>query len=182
MHIIRTFVLSSLVLALSACASKEPEKPVEPPRTSWADSRVADVTTIAEAQGFKVEREGEEIRVIIPVDDNFHPQRTLLLPKGLVPIGKVAQALKDDAQCHFKIVGHSDTTGDDEMNAKLSMERAQAVASVLMLSGVSRSKMSLESMGENEPRADNATETGRELNRRVEIILFPGSTDVAMAQ
>ncbi len=180
MQIIRTFVLSSLVVVLSACASKAPEKAPEP-RASWADSRVAEVTAIAEAQGFEVDREGEEIRVIIPVDGNFHPKRTLLLPKGLVPIGKVGKALKDDAECHFRVVGHSDTEGDEEINEKLSLERAQAVANMLMLSGVRRTQMSLETMGENEPRADNSTPSGRKLNRRVEIILTPATTDVALA-
>ncbi|UAW99222.1 OmpA family protein [Halopseudomonas nanhaiensis] len=182
MQIIRTFVLSSLVVVLSACASKAPEKAPEPPRASWADSRVADVTTVAEAQGFKVKREGEEIRVIIPVDGNFHPKRTLLLPRGLVPIGKVGAALKDDAECHFRVVGHSDSDGDEATNKKLALERAQAVANMLMLSGVSRKRMSLEGLGEIDPRADNSTPTGRELNRRVEIILTPALADTSLAK
>lgn len=181
MRIIRTVVLSSFVVLLAACASKPDEQAAQPPRASWADSRVADLTAVAEAQGFEVEREGEEIRVIIPVDDNFHPKRTLLLPKGLVPIGKVGAVLKDDAECSFRVVGHSDNVGDQELNEKLALERAQAVANMLMLSGVSRKRMSLESMGENQPRADNSTATGRELNRRVEIVLTPALTDVVLA-
>lgn len=183
MKTIRTLMLSSLVLTLAACSSRAPEPPVvaEVPLPSWAESRVVNLTSIAEEQGFQVEREGEQIRLIIPVDGNFHPKRTLLLPSGLVPLSKVAQALKDDSDSQYAVVGHSDTTGEEELNKRLSMERAQAVANVLMLGGVSRQRMQLRGMGENQPRADNSTNTGRQLNRRVEILLTPYPTRVAMA-
>ncbi|MFN3582088.1 MAG: OmpA family protein [Pseudomonas sp.] len=142
---------------------------------------MAHLSELAETQGFEMEREGEQIRLIIPVEGNFHPKRTLLLPSGLVPLSKVAQALKDDEESQYSVVGHSDTSGEEELNAQLSMERAQAVASVLMLGGVPSRRMSLRSMGENQPRADNSTLTGRKLNRRVEILLTPYPTRVAMA-
>lgn len=179
---LRILALSTLLVTVAACSSRAPE-PVVVPLASWADPRVENLTTIAEAQGYEIEREGEEIRLIIPVNGNFHPKRTLLLPKGLVPLSKVAQAIKDDSETQFTVVGHSDSAGDDELNEKLSLERAQAVANVLMLGGVSRQRLQLSTMGENEPRADNATETGRDLNRRVEIVLTPyPATSVAMAQ
>jgi outer membrane protein OmpA-like peptidoglycan-associated protein len=160
-------------MALSACSTPPPAPVVVAPPPPWAEPRIANLTAIAEAQGFEVQREGEQIKLIIPVDGTFHPKRTLLLPSGLGPLGKVAKALKDDMGSQFAVIGHSSSDGDRELNRRLSMERAQAVASILMLGGVSRHRMSLYTMGEDKPIADNSTATGRDLNRRVEIRLTP---------
>ncbi|MEH6499867.1 MAG: OmpA family protein [Pseudoalteromonas distincta] len=182
MKTLKTLSAVCLSLALAACASKAPVEPTPPPPPppSWAESRVEPLTAIAEKEGFEVVREGEQIRLIIPVEGNFHPKRTLLLPSGLVPLSKIAKALKEDTDSHYAVVGHSDSTGEEAQNEQLSMERAQAVASILMLGGVSGKRMSLTSMGENQPRADNSTYTGRMLNRRVEILMTPYPTRVAM--
>ena len=98
-----------------------------------------------------------------------------------MPLSKVAQALKVDGASQLTVVGHSDSDGSDELNKKLSMERAQAVASVLRLGGIERQRMRLSAMADNQPRADNASNTGRKLNRRVEIILTPYPTSIALA-
>lgn len=180
MNIIKTLTLASLVF-VTACSSKQEVVEVAPPAPSWAESRIVNLTTIAEQQGYEIEREGEQIRLMIPVDGNFHPKRTLLLPSGLVPLSKVAQALKVDGASQLTVVGHSDSDGSDELNKKLSMERAQAVASVLRLGGIERQRMRLSAMADNQPRADNASPTGRKLNRRVEIILTPYPTSIALA-
>lgn len=183
MKVIKTLAVSTLVLTLAACSSRAPTPPPEaPPVASWAEPRVEALTVIAQAEGYEVEREGEQIRLIIPVNGNFHPKRTLLLPSGLVPLSRVAKAIKDDEETQYAIVGHSNSAGDDELNQRLSLERAQSVASVLLMAGVSRQRLQLSAMGEDQPRADNATETGRNLNHRVEIVLTPYPSRVAMAQ
>lgn len=182
MNITKSIVLASLVL-LGACSSKQEVAEVAPPPSSWADSRISTLTTLATQQGYEVEREGEQIRLLIPVDGNFHPKRTLLLPSGLVPLSKVAQALKADGASRVSVIGHSDSDGNEELNQKLSMERAQAVASVLRLGGIERHRMHLQAMADMQPRADNSSYTGRKLNRRVEIILTPYQpTSVALAK
>jgi len=181
MNTIKSVMLASLVL-LGACSSKQEVVHTPPPAPSWAESRITNLTAIAHQQGYEVEREGEQIRLLIPVDGNFHPKRTLLLPSGLVPLSKVAQALKADSASRVHVIGHSDSDGSDELNKKLSMERAQAVASVLRLGGIERHRMHLQAMADLQPRADNSSYTGRKLNRRVEIILTPFQpTAVALA-
>lgn len=167
-------------LALAAC-STQPEAPVAVVPPPWAEPRIANLTAVAEAQGFVVQREGEQIRLIIPVEGTFHPKRTLLLPSGLGPLSKVAQALKNDLNSQYAVIGHSSSDGSQELNRRLSMERAQAVASVLMLGGVSGKRMSLHTMGEDKPMADNSTPPGRDLNRRVEILLTPFPPRLALA-
>lgn len=181
MNTIKSLMLGSLVL-LGACSAKQEVAHIPAPAPSWAESRITNLTTLATQQGYEIEREGEQIRLLIPVDGNFHPKRTLLLPKGLVPLSKIAQALKADGASRVHVIGHSDSDGSDELNKKLSMERAQAVASVLRLGGIERHRMHLQAMADLAPRADNSTYTGRKLNRRVEIILTPYQpTAVALA-
>ncbi|SDU12744.1 OmpA family protein [Halopseudomonas salegens] len=171
---------STLSLAfLIGCATPPPPPPE--PTYSWADSREPQLSQLAAEEGFELEREGEMLRLIIPVDGNFHPKRTLLQPSGLVPLSKVAKALRHDNESQFAVIGHSDTRGDSAINRQQSLERAQAVASVLMLGGVSSQRMQLRSMGEFQPRADNSTDSGRALNRRIEILLQPYPTNVAFA-
>jgi OOP family OmpA-OmpF porin len=67
------------------------------------------------------------------------------------------------------IVGHTDSKGSNAYNQKLSERRAQSVADFLRTFGV-KNDMSILGMGETRPVADNATDAGRELNRRVEIL------------
>src|SRR5690606_3749259 len=98
---------------------------------------------------------------------------TLLLPSGLVPLSKMSQALKSDSVSRVTVVGHSDSDGSHELNQSLSMERAQAVASVLRLGGIERHRMHLIGMADNAPRADNSSYPCRKLNCLVEIILTP---------
>ena len=174
MKLISTFSLLGC-LFLAGCASKEPA-PVPPPTpeaTPWAQLHMAELTAIALEEKYEIENSGEEIRLIIPVNGNFHPKRTLLLPSGLVPLSRGAKVLRGATDSNIQVTGHSDSQGDDNLNQQLSMERAQAVASVLQLGGVSRHNMQLRSEGEAAPRADNSTAEGRELNRRVVINITP---------
>jgi outer membrane protein OmpA-like peptidoglycan-associated protein len=69
------------------------------------------------------------------------------------------------------IVGHTDSIGAEDYNQSLSRERASAVVGELIELGVPASRMIAVGRGELEPRASNATEAGREQNRRVEILL-----------
>ncbi|MCR9088111.1 MAG: OmpA family protein [Rhodobacteraceae bacterium] len=74
------------------------------------------------------------------------------------------------------LVGHTDTTGTLEGNVRVSRSRAQAVANRLVEQhGVARSRLRVEGAGYLAPRADNRTEAGRALNRRVTAVLLPPS-------
>ena len=71
------------------------------------------------------------------------------------------------------IVGHTDSIGSQTYNQTLSEQRAQSVGDYLATDGVPRQRLRTEGRGEREPRAENATEAGRQLNRRVEIFVKP---------
>jgi flagellar motor protein MotB len=78
------------------------------------------------------------------------------------------------------VLGHSDTSGSAPDNVKLSQERAQAVAAIFRLSGLQRDRLMLRGMGGEAPRAANDSNEGRALNRRVELLVSPQNTMVAL--
>lgn len=70
---------------------------------------------------------------------------------------------------NIQITGHTDNVGSEESNLNLGLKRAQTVQKYLISQGIPQDKIQSESKGELEPVADNATEEGREQNRRITI-------------
>jgi len=84
---------------------------------------------------------------------------------------KLADVLRKYDRNEITIVGHTDALGSDGYNQLLSERRAAAVRDELTILGVPPSRLRAIGRGEFEPRADNGTEAGRQLNRRVEILV-----------
>jgi len=76
-------------------------------------------------------------------------------------------------ETNIQIAGHTDSTGSDDFNQKLSEQRAQVVKNALAGQGVNPARMIAVGYGESKPIADNSTEAGRQMNRRVEITIAP---------
>lgn len=79
--------------------------------------------------------------------------------------------LKEDEKILVHIVGHTDNTGREAYNQRLSFSRAEAVGLYLMDNGIAIGRITFEGKGSSEPIGDNTFEEGRRKNRRVEIIL-----------
>ena len=86
-------------------------------------------------------------------------------------LDKVAGVLSKYEKTAVHVIGHTDSVGSDSYNQDLSERRAGSVGSYLTLHGVNNQRLLLEGRGESEPRASNATDSGRAQNRRVEIYL-----------
>jgi len=100
----------------------------------------------------------------------FATGKSVLLPSAQTRLGEAAKAMKEDGRS-ITVVGHTDSTGSDELNQKLSLARAEAVRAYLVKQGLPADHVKAEGAGEGQPIADNATAEGRANNRRVEIIL-----------
>lgn len=90
-------------------------------------------------------------------------------------LNKLAQDLRGHTVKSIRVVGHTDSVGSDQSNLSLSYARANSVADYLALQGVNRQLINTQGMGERRPVADNNTEHGRALNRRVEITVKSAS-------
>ena len=67
------------------------------------------------------------------------------------------------------VIGHTDSTGDEDYNMGLSVRRAEAVRDYLVSRGIDSSIIDVSGLGETSPISSNATREGRAQNRRVEI-------------
>ena len=72
-------------------------------------------------------------------------------------------------ETRLRIEGHTDNTGSEAANLRLSRERARAVASYLIARGISENRLIAKGYGSTQPIDDNSTDAGRGRNRRIEI-------------
>lgn len=92
-------------------------------------------------------------------------------PQSMGIIRQIYQVLQQESDINLKIVGHTDSDGNDDTNLSLSKKRAEAVKNALVsVYNVSSDRLSTEGKGESEPVGDNGTTDGKAQNRRVEFI------------
>jgi outer membrane protein OmpA-like peptidoglycan-associated protein len=109
--------------------------------------------------------------VITLSDVLFDLNKTELKPRGMDSVQKLARFLNEYPERKVRIEGFTDSTGSTEYNQQLSENRANAVRDALAGMGVSSDRVETRGYGEENPVASNETSSGRQLNRRVEIIL-----------
>lgn len=98
---------------------------------------------------------------------------TIKLPQSQEALEAAAKILTDNPTIRVEIQGHTDNIGSDEYNQRLSERRAQAVVAHLVQNyGIAPNRLTAVGMGESQPVADNSTDAGRALNRRVEFIVL----------
>ena len=148
---------------------------------AWLDDYEPRLRTAIKDSNLQLERRENVLVVTAPVEGSFNPDRpAMLLPVTLGPFTRVAKILEVDPKTAVLVLGHSDTSGAAPANVKLSQERAQAVAAIFRLSGLQRDRLMLRGMGSEAPRAANDSNEGRALNRRVELLVTPQNTMVAL--
>lgn len=103
----------------------------------------------------------------------FDFDSTSIKPGFHSTMDKIANVLVRYGKTHLTVVGHTDNVGAQQYNQTLSERRSGAVADYLRAKGVIPQRLESVGRGENSPRATNATEEGRRLNRRVEIVVEP---------
>ena len=101
----------------------------------------------------------------------FATNKTYILPQSEQSMSDLANFLLENPTVKIHIVGHTDAVGTDEANQILSEGRANSVRNDLIKRGVAAERMTAEGKGEKEPVADNDTDEGRQLNRRVEFTI-----------
>ena len=101
----------------------------------------------------------------------FATNKTYILPASAQAMEDLATFLSENEGVTIRITGHTDNVGTDEANQKLSEGRANAVKKELIKRGIDPERLEAEGKGESEPVADNDTEEGRQLNRRVEFTI-----------
>lgn len=101
----------------------------------------------------------------------FDTDKSELRPESFVSLDSLAQFLSEEKKYFITITGHTDNSGDEIKNQKLSKDRAEAVARYLISKGINPDRIHSEGKGSAVPVADNETPEERARNRRVEYTL-----------
>lgn len=108
-------------------------------------------------------------KVTYAADAFFDFDKAVLKPEGKAKLDDLVGKVKDINLEVIIAVGHTDTTGPDGYNQKLSVKRSEAVKAYLVSKGIEKNRVYTEGKGEAQPVADNKTSAGRAKNRRVEV-------------
>ncbi|RMH61639.1 MAG: OmpA family protein [Zetaproteobacteria bacterium] len=122
----------------------------------------------------EIERlKNENLKITMSNEVSFAVDSAEINPAFYDTLDKVADILKRYSRTTIEITGHTDSTGSAAYNQRLSERRAEAVKAYLMRRGVAGTRIHTFGAGETQPRASNATAAGRQLNRRVEMLIIP---------
>ena len=140
---------------------------------AYMDQQEAELRAQLQGSGVSVTRNGNNIILNMPSNITFDTDQAALKPEFINTLNSVSLVLKKFNQTVVDVSGHTDSTGSDSYNLDLSQRRAQSVANYLVSSGNDPRRFYVQGFGESRPVADNGSEGGRALNRRVEIQLVP---------
>jgi outer membrane protein OmpA-like peptidoglycan-associated protein len=113
------------------------------------------------------------VRITMTNQTAFETNSSTIKPGFDSTMDKVADVVLRYGKTTLTVVGHTDNVGSDDYNQKLSERRAHSVAEYLESKRVNGMRLALAGKGEAQPIASNASETGRQANRRVEIYVEP---------
>ncbi|MEQ1617758.1 MAG: OmpA family protein [Terricaulis sp.] len=113
----------------------------------------------------------DRILLNFPADLTFDFNRDTVKGQFVPTLREVAGVLGEYPQTTIDVLGHADSVGADDYNLGLSERRAMNVSSVLIQSGVIRQRVIATGFGERQPIADNSSDSGRQRNRRVEVMI-----------
>jgi outer membrane protein OmpA-like peptidoglycan-associated protein len=102
----------------------------------------------------------------------FDTGKSTIKSESAKVLADIVEILNKYPESRFMVEGHTDSSGSDALNMRLSKERAAAVKDYLISNGINLSRLESEGFGETKPISTNSTRDGRAQNRRVEINLI----------
>jgi outer membrane protein OmpA-like peptidoglycan-associated protein len=128
---------------------------------------------LAAVEAANIQRNADMLAVTFKADALFDVDSAALKAGSIDEIQRVSTVLNQYPQTSIIVSGHTDSTGSEDHNLTLSERRANSVKNALAGQGVSLSRITTIGYGQATPIADNTTEAGRQLNRRVIITIKP---------
>ena len=128
---------------------------------------------LAASEAAAIRREGDLLAISLKGDVTFDYDSAIIRPGLYSEIDRISNVLIKYPQTVIRVEGHTDSTGSESYNMVLSQRRADSVKNLIVQRGVSLTRIETMPYGESMPIADNSTEAGRSMNRRVEIKIAP---------
>ena len=139
----------------------------------YMDTQEAKLRQQLRSTGVSVERDGDNINLIMPGNITFPTAGSALRSDFYSVLDSVALVLEEFDKTIIVVAGYTDSVGDAAYNQSLSEQRASSVASYLKSRKIIAARFETVGFGEQNPIADNSTAQGRSLNRRVELTMLP---------
>jgi len=139
----------------------------------YMDVQEAKLRAQLEGTGVSVTRNGDEILLNMPGNITFATNSADVNGNFYEILNSVSLVLNEYDKTVVELAGHTDSSGAADYNQALSVRRAGSVAAYLKSRGINEMRLYTLGHGENRPIADNTTEAGKQLNRRVEVTLVP---------
>ncbi|WNO09813.1 OmpA family protein [Teredinibacter sp. KSP-S5-2] len=139
----------------------------------YMDKQEAKLRERLQGTGVQVRREGNNIYLVMPGNITFDTGRYYIRTSFYPVLDSVAEVLAEFKKTVINVSGHTDSTGSAEFNQTLSEQRASSVKQYLTQRGVASGRVQAIGYGKRYPVASNASEAGRQANRRVELKLEP---------
>lgn len=136
----------------------------------------AKVETVTDINGLQA------IKVTFDSGILFKSSSAALSDESKKTLSNFAVTMQDLTDTDITILGHTDNTGSDALNDKLSRQRAESVSAYLQSCGIAASRLSAHGKSYSMPVADNSTPEGRALNRRVEVYVSANEAMIKAAQ
>jgi outer membrane protein OmpA-like peptidoglycan-associated protein len=140
---------------------------------AYQDRQEAELRRQTAGTGIEVSRDGDVIKLNLPDGVTFDFGKSNLKSQFYPALDNVANTLAQYNQTIVEVSGHTDSVGSDAANQTLSVQRANSVGNYLIGKGLVRERFEIVGFGETQPVASNDTDSGRALNRRVEIRVLP---------
>jgi len=150
--------------------------------SSTSTSTITDAATLAAS---KITKEAEQEAIISDIDNqrvstgahilkgvSFNSGSNVLSQTSTEQINAIVDALKKSPSVKVMLRGHTDNTGKQDANLKLSEKRAKALKADLVAKGIDATRIETEGKGDSTPIASNSTKEGQLLNRRVDIAVI----------
>lgn len=112
------------------------------------------------------------LRVLIPATEVFVGNTLRINRKSHVILNKIVEEMNDRQELRVRIVGHTDSSGNDLQNQILSLNRSNSVANYLINKGLRSSRIELEGRGAIDPLVSNDSRQNRLINRRIELYIY----------
>ncbi len=137
------------------------------------DRQARDLRSSLSNDDIRIQNTGSELVVTMPEGILFDVDSASIRPGLQSDLRALALNLQQYPDTTVNVIGHTDNTGSADYNQDLSTRRAQSVSGVLLREGVPSWRVRSFGRGESQPVATNLTPDGRQLNRRVEVIIRP---------
>lgn len=148
----------------------------------YADRQEAELHKATAGTGIEVQRQGDDIKLVMPGAITFNTGSTELSPAAQFNLDKLAGSFRQYGDNNIEVTGHTDSVGSNASNIELSQKRAISVGKHLIGQGIDKNRIQVYGAGPSQPIASNSSEEGRAQNRRVEIKLKAPLQPVAMEQ